>query len=144
MTRCPRCGSEERRSNPQLRRYFALVKAAYHHIPDKHILKPASEEHLRKWLQCKAGHFTEHRVKIKEGMSPNQIAAIIRGVMSAAESYSIVQAYKTHVRIIIPKSIDYKRLSHKDACALFKEVEDVVWVEFGIDPDKLLKEAEAA
>lgn len=48
MTRCPRCGAEQGRSSPQLRRYFAMINAVYHHIPEKHILKPASEEHLRK------------------------------------------------------------------------------------------------
>lgn len=72
-------------------------------------------------------------------MSAALLAATIRGVMATAESYSIVQAYRTHVRVIIPKSIDYRRLSHKDACALFKEVEDVIKVEFGVEAEQLLK-----
>ena len=41
MSSCPQCGCDiepagKARSLPQLRRYFALIRAAYHHWPDSH------------------------------------------------------------------------------------------------------------
>ena len=81
---CPSCGVDlaepqkkwKRRSVPQHRRYFALVRAAYYHWPEKHELKPQSEEHLRKWLQAKAGHRVVETVDT-EGMTQEQSLALM-------------------------------------------------------------------
>lgn len=145
MTRCPRCGAQESRSTPQLRRFFAVVKAAFHQWPESHRFRPHDSHHLRKWLQCAAGHMTIHHVEIPEGASAAVVAGACRSVMEIAGGYAFVQVDGDRaLNVVIPKSIDYRRLSHRDACRLFQEVEDVIKAEIGIDPEALLKEHERA
>lgn len=145
MSRCPRCGAQESRSTPQLRRFFAVVKAAFHHWPEKHRFRPHDSHHLRKWLQCAAGHMTIHHVEIPEGASAAVVAGVCRSVMEYAGGYAFVQVDgENGLNVVIPKSIDYRRLSHKDACALFKDVDDVIKSELGIEAEQLLKHTEQA
>ena len=144
MSRCPCCGAQESRSTPQLRRYFALVKAAFHHWPERHRFRPHDSHHLRKWLQCAAGHMTIHHVEIPDGAHPAVVAGVCRSVMEHAGGYAFVQVSGNGLDVVIPKSIDYRRLSHKDACALFKDIEDVIKLELGVEATDILKETEKA
>lgn len=122
-----------------------MVKAAFHHWPEKHRFRPHDSHHLRKWLQCAAGHMTLHHVEIAEGASAAAVAGACRAVMEIAGGYAFVQTDGDRaLNVIIPKSIDYRRLSHRDACRLFQEVEDVIRAEIGLDPEALLKQTEAA
>jgi len=116
MTRCPRCGSEQKRSTPQLRRYFAIIRAAYHHWPEKHKFRPTDSSHLRMWLQCRAGHFSVHHVEIDEGATAAAVAGAVRAIMELAGGYAFVQADgENALNVVIPKSIKYERLSHEDS-----------------------------
>ena len=65
--------------------------------------------------------------------------------MQAAGSYSFISPDgEDGLNVVIPKSIDYRRLSHKAACELFRSVEDVIEAERGVKVDALLKETEKA
>lgn len=87
---------------------------------------------------------TIHHVEIPEGAHPAVVAGVCRSVMEHAGGYAFVQVSGNGLDVVIPKSIDYRRLSHKDACRLFQEVEDVIKVEIGIEAESLLKQMEAA
>lgn len=60
MTQCPACsyewrGDQKRRSIPQHRRYFGMIRAAYENWPEGHPLKPIDAEQVRWYLQLRAG-----------------------------------------------------------------------------------------
>ena len=87
---------------------------------------------------------TIHHVEIPEGAHPAVVAGVCRSVMEHAGGYAFVQVSGNGLDVVIPKSIDYRRLSHKDACALFKDIEDVIKLELGVEATDLLKETEKA
>jgi hypothetical protein len=145
MTICQHCGCEAEpakkgkpRSVPQHRRYFALLRAAYNHWPEKHEFKPQSQEHLRKWLQAKAGHRVVDTIET-DGMSPAQSVAVISARMRAAGPFAFVSAVGSKLHIITSESIDFDTLPHLAACALFDDVSDVIETETGIRCDNMIR-----
>lgn len=83
MKTCPHCGSasdanEKPRSLPQLRRYFAMIRSAFHHWPETAQIQFASEEECRKHLQMQAG-WREIGARIPLfGANPDVIKMIVR------------------------------------------------------------------
>lgn len=147
---CPHCGAmldEPQgvpRSVPQLRRYFALIKAAFHHWPEAHERQFTSEEEFRKWLQMKAGHREIGATIPLTGISKERAMLLAEASIRAAGSYAVPTIHGDTLVIHKPKSISFSKLSHKAACVLFDEVAAVIRAETGLDPDQLLKETEAA
>lgn len=149
--RCPVCGSDvrgadKRRSVPQLRRYFALVKAAFTHWPDAHDFRPDNAEHLRRWLQCKAGHHEATRIEIPSGdpavMRLARLAA--EAAIDAADGSAFVKPFGDVLVVFKAKSIAFDKLTPAGACQLFDEVGAVIEAEIGIPAERLLRETEAA
>lgn len=88
---------------------------------------------------------TIHHVEVAEGASASAVAGACRAVMEIAGGYAFVQVDgERALNVVIPKSIDYRRLSHRDACKLFDEVEHVIAAETGLRAEVLLKEHERA
>lgn len=147
---CPECGTiiEQQkgapRSVPQLRRYFAMIRAIFHHWPESHERQFASEEECRKWLQMKAGHREIGASIPLTGMSKERAVLLAEAAIRAAGSYAVPVIHGDTLVIWRPKSIAFDKLSHKAACRLFDDVSEVIRVETGIDPDELMKEQEAA
>lgn len=131
------------RSLPQHRRLFGLIKAARLHWPEKHDFQPFTEEHLRKWLLCKAGHCSVRELSLAD-MDTGEAIALLEAAFHAAGAYSFVRGDTGRVRIFTAKSIAFDKLSHKAACTLFDEIGAVIENEIGIKADDLLKETEAA
>ena len=52
----------KKRSSPQHRRFFALIKAAWKHWPSSHEVQAGSPEGLRDYLQIKAGFGIPHKI----------------------------------------------------------------------------------
>ncbi len=146
---CPHCGceieaSDKRRSLPHLRRYFALIRAAYHHWPETHATQFSDETECRKWLQMKAGH-REIGARIPlVGMNKDRAVALVEAAIRAAGSYAVPVMHGGDLVVFVPKSIAFGKLSHLAACALFDGVADVIKDETGMDADTLLKEHERA
>lgn len=151
MKHCPHCGCDigepgKGRSVPQLRRYFALIRAAFTHWPDAHEFRPDNAEHLRRWLQCKSGHYETTRIEIPSS-DPNvmklaRLAA--EAAIDAADGTAFIKPFGDYLIVFKPKSIRFDKLSHGAACQLFDEVAAVIEAEIGIPADRLLKEQEAA
>ena len=145
MTTCPHCSVEieakpkrgKPRSVPQHRRYFALIRAAYMHWPDSHEFKPVNEEHLRKWLQAKAGHRVVDTIET-DGMTPAQSVAAISAAMRKAGPYAFIGAAGSKLHVVTSESVDFDTLTHLAACALFDEVADVIENETGIRCDDMI------
>lgn len=144
MSNCPQCGCEieqkaksKARSVPQHRRYFALVRAAWMHWPEGHHFCPQSEEHLRRWLQAKAGH--RDVITIDAGfMSAAQAVAAVAGAMRQAGPYAFISNSETKLYVVTSKSISFDALPHLAACALFDAVAEVIESETGIKADDMI------
>lgn len=144
MTSCPHCGVEieakpksKPRSVPQHRRYFALIKAAHSHWPETHRFKPMSEEHLRKWLQAKAGYATVRTVDTANMDTQSAIVAVA-AMLAAADPMHFTSVTGARFHVIESKSINFDTLPHLAACALFDAVADTIRAETGLDPDKIM------
>lgn len=149
---CPHCGSDlaesgKGRSVPQLRRYFALVKAAYYHWPDAHEFEPDSKQHLRRWLQCKAGHHDTQIFELPETDDPVLMARMMEfaeALLDTDKGSKFGRWRGNVLAVFTPKSIRFDKLDHRAACQLFDEVAAVIEMEIGIPAERLLKEAETA
>lgn len=141
---CDHCPAKADRSLPQHRRLFGLIRAAHMHWPEKHeTFEPLSEEHLRKWLLCKAGHHTVKTLALAD-MTASEAKALLEAAFYAAGAYSFVKGTAGKVHIFTPKSIAFDKLDHRAACKLFDEIGAVIETEIGIKADELLKNHEAA
>ena len=144
---CPVCGcaiDREPRSLAQLRRYFAMIRAAFHHWPESHERQFASEEECRKWLQMKAGHREIGATIPLTGMSKERAMLLAEAAIRAAGSYAVPVIHGDTLAIWRPKSIAFSKLGHKEACRLFDDVADVIRAETGIDPEEMMRETERA
>lgn len=142
---CPHCGVEieakplrKPRSVPQHRRYFALIRAAMMHWPEAHRFRPASEEHLRKWLQARAG-YRDVRMVDTAGMTAAQAVGAIAALIHRAGEHHFVHAKGDCFYVITSKSIAFDELPHQAACALFDHVAEVIEAETGIRCDDMIR-----
>lgn len=143
---CEGCPARQGRSLPQHRRYFSLIAAAHHHWPESHDFQPENAEHLRKWLQCKAGHYTTTRIEVPSAddiiMRLARLSA--EAAVKAAGGTAWIKPFDGGLVVFVPKSIAFDKLDHKAACKLFDEVAGVIEAEIGTKADDLLRETEAA
>lgn len=129
---------------PQIRRYFAMIKAAFHHWPESHETQFASEEEARKWLQMKAGH-REIGARIPlVGLNKDKAVALVEAAIRASGSYAVPVMHGGDLVVFVPKSIAFGKLSHLAACTLFDDVAAVIENEIGVPADRLMKEHERA
>lgn len=138
MTSCPHCGSDidakpkwKPRSVPQHRRYFALIRSAFAHWPETHRFRPTSEEHLRKWLQAKAGYHNIRTIDTTRMEKADAIVAIA-AELAAADPIHFTSITNGKFHIIESKSIDFDTLPHLAACALFDAVAETIEAETGL------------
>lgn len=144
MSTCPHCGCDtavpktgKPRSVPAHRRYFALIRAAKMHWPEAHRFQPASEDHLRKWLQAKAGYRDVQTIDT-DNMTPAQAVAAVAAVLSTADVHHFVHADQSRLYVITSRSIAFDALPHREACALFEAVAEVIESETGVRCDDMI------
>lgn len=138
---CASCPARHKpRSVEQHRRYFALIKAAFHHWPEGHERQFASDEELRKWAQMKAGHREIGASIPLTGMQKERAMLLAEAAIRAAGSYAVPVIHGDVLVVFRPKSIAFDKLGHKAACQLFDEVAAVIEAEIGVPAEKLLKE----
>jgi hypothetical protein len=151
MTRhrhCPHCGCEidgddDPRSTPQNNRYHALIRKAFAHWPKTYTFQPHNKDHLRKWLEVEAGHFTVKHIEAPEAIDPAILAIFVRSMFRQAEVYVYTEISHRSITMRVPKSTRYSQLGHKAACKLFTEVEEIIGEIVGVTGDQLLKEKAA-
>jgi hypothetical protein len=144
MSHCPHCGGDlhdkprsKPRSVPQHRRYFALIRAAHSHWPETHRFQPMSEEHLRKWLQAKAG-YANIRTVDTAGMNTQSAIVAVAAQLAAADPMNFTSVVGSRFHVIESKSIDFDALPHLAACSLFDAVADKIRAETGLGPDRIM------
>lgn len=153
--RCPHCGcsldaAKRPRSLPQLRRFFGVLRAMFHHWPDDAEFRPESEEHLRNWVTCKAGYSESADVPLVFAEDQPALTRLtgmaIEGAIKWAGSYAFVRPDLNggRVRVFRAKSIAFHKMAPEEFNALNEAVEGVYRAETGLDPDQLLKEHERA
>jgi len=135
---CPGCGldlSQTRRgkprSVPQHKRFFAMIRAAHSHWPAGHRFKPINDDHLRKWLQAKAGHAIVTTIDTV-GLETNAAILLIAAGLSAAKDHTFPFAADGKFYIFQSESIAFDTLPHLSACALFDAVADTIEAETGL------------
>ena len=139
MNICPHCGcdvtlKDKKRSTPQLRRFFAVIRHAFANWPHSHAFQPKTAEHLRYWLEVQAGPFDAVTTIRCDITSPEKLTALLTAVLTASDDMAVfVEATDTHVLVKKALSISYSTLAHMGACALFQQVEDVIKAETGIE-----------
>lgn len=141
---CPHCGADldgkrkgKPRSVPQHRRYFALIRAAHSHWPETHRFQPTSDEHMRKWLQAKAGYHIIRTVDTA-GMDATAAIVAVAAELAAADPIHFTSVRGAKFHIIESKSIDFDSLPHLAACALFDAVADTIRAETGLDAEAIM------
>jgi len=147
---CPVCGFHREhvggkpRSTPQHRRYFSLIRSAFHHWPETHDRQFGDEHELRAWLQMKAG-WREVAAQLPiVGLPREKVVVIVEAAIRAAGSYALPILHGDTMVIFRPKSIAFARMRHLDFCALNDAVEAVIRQETGLDAEVLLRECERA
>lgn len=138
MAHCPSCGLDlsrqkrgKPRSVPQHKRFFAMIRAAYSHWPEGHRFTPMSDDHLRKWLQAKAGHHIVTTIDTN-GMEKNDAIVAIAAGLVAAKDHTFPFTADGKFYIFQSESIDFNTLPHLAACALFDAVADTIEAETGL------------
>ena len=147
MRSCPECGAvldDGKRSIPQLKRYFAMIKAYYANWPERCSRQFVSAKALRKWAQIRAGHFEVGITIPLIGVSKERARMLVEAAIRAVDSYAEPVIHGDSLTILKPKSIRFGSLGHLAACRLFDEVGAVLQQETGIDPEQILKETEQA
>jgi hypothetical protein len=146
---CPHCGGDleagggKPRSVEQHRRYFALMRAVFHHWPETHAVQFTSQEELRVWLQMKAGH-RQIGVRTPLGEDRNRDLFVAEAAIRGCGSNAMPVIFADELVVWKPKSIAFGKLGHEAFCKLNDEIDAVIKAETGLDADQLLKEHEAA
>lgn len=147
MNTCPHCGKGgKRRSIDQHRRYFALCKHAFENWPETHDFQPDTAEHLRKWLQVKAGYRTVQEIDTSrtDPQAMKLMEATLRAAMKATSDYAWTVVHGKKLYVVASRSIAFDKISHGEFCALNDMVAEVIERESGIKVDDLMRETEAA
>ena len=145
MATCPHCGAATQaaskpRSPKQHRRYFAVIKLAFDNWDERHDFQPESADHLRRWLQCRAGYYSSVTIDTAT-MTPAAAVAAVAGAVASAGEHVFIRTSGTKIKIIKPQSIAFEKLPQSQATAVFDAVSEVVFAETGLSLDAARLEA---
>lgn len=148
---CPHCGGvfedakAHKRSTPQHRRFMAICNAAFHNWPDAHEFRPRNVDHLRYWLEMRAGHFTVTTTARISSSDPDKVYGLVRAFLKHSEDVRLFIELDGNLLVEKrTKSIDYASLGSSEFSRLKDEVCLLIEEEIGIAAEKLLRETEKA
>lgn len=137
---CPECGCEigakKRRSVPDHRRLFALIKQAFDNWPEGHEFTPENPEHLRAWLVCKAGWREATAYDLGERADADVVALALQAGIKAAKGVGFVKVHGRSVAVITPKSIDFRSMGQAEFGLLRDAITDIIQDVTGIDAER--------
>lgn len=145
--KCPTCGAKAKpkiRSIEQHRRYFGLIRAAFHHWPETSERQFSSEDELRAYVQIKAGYREVGAQIPLSGLNKDRALLLVEAAIRGSGSYAIPIFYKDAIVVFKPKSVSFEKMGHQEFCGLNNAVATVIEQELGITADELLKQTEAA
>lgn len=147
LAACPVCGHQDSkghsgspRSVEQLRRYFKVIRVAFHHWPETATRQFSNEEELRAWAQMKAGYRDIAATIPLVGMQKDRALMLVEASIRAAGSYAMPVIHKGDIVIFKPRSISFAKLAHTEFCKLKDAVEAVLEQEIGVPVEALLRE----
>lgn len=149
MKTCPSCGcditgNDKPRSLPQLRRYFSMIRAAYHHWPETSDVTFSSEEECRKHLQMRAG-WREVGARIPlVGVKPEAAKMLAAAAIAGAKAHAWPVVHKGELIIWIPRSIAFHNMGPQEFGQLSDAVSVVIKDMTGHDVEAMMRESEAA
>lgn len=119
--------------------YFAVIERAYENWGDLHEFTPSSSEHLRHWLQIKAGH---RNAESHEVLPTADVAVAARVIVEAAmkHKFPFIRSKGNKVTIYTSKSIDYASLDEAAFKPILDSVFSVIEAELGVPIEKLKAE----
>jgi len=154
---CPHCGcssdpAKRPRSVAQLRRFFAVLRAMANHWPEGHEFQPESQEHLRKWIICRAGPEFRESVDIPLEFATEQpgltklAAMAIQSAIVWAGAFAFIRPDSNggRVRVYRAKSMALHKMAPAEFNALNDAVEAAYEAETGMKPDTVLDEQQRA
>lgn len=131
------------RSLDQHRRFFGVIAAAFEQWPERHPFQPENSEHLRAWLQTKAGYHTVRTFEMDgDARETARLMPVVIATMLSKHAWC--RARGTELHVCVPQSIAFDKMGHEEFCALNDAVDEVIRTETGLDPELLLKEKERA
>jgi len=148
---CPHCGGifedakAHKRSTPQHRRFMAICRAAYFSWPDTHEFRPISEQHLRYYLEMRAGNFSITKQARIESTDPHKLYALMSAFMRHSEDHTLF--VELDGNLLIQKkvgSVSYEAMGPTEFGRLKDAVCEIIEAEIGIAAEKLLSETERA
>lgn len=141
---CEVDGSVRPRSLPQLRRYFALVRAAFQHWPETCEVQFAGEEECRRHMQMRAG-WREVGARIPlVGVNPELTKMIVRQAIAGAKAHAWPVVHGRELVIWTPRSIAFHKMGPREFTELSDAVSVVIKDMTGLDAEQLIKESEHA
>ena len=149
MKRCVCCGcditgNDKPRSLPQLRRYFAMIRAAFHHWPETSEVQFSSEDEARKWLTMRAG-WREVGARIPlVGVKPEAAKMLVAAAISGAKAHAWPVVHKNELIVWIPRSIAFHSMGPQEFGQLSDAVAVVIKDMTGMDSEVLMRETERA
>ena len=150
MTNCPHCHKPVKpiRSPADHRRFFALMRATFHHWPEAHEFQPSDETHLRKWLLIKAGFkdVTLIPVEFAEDQPAmlKLVSLTVEAAITAADGYAFIRPHGCSIAVFKAKSIKWDTLDQRGFHDVRTKVEEVIEAETGLKPDEILQATEDA
>lgn len=140
---CKTCGQPLKgRSNPDHRRLFALIQAAYDQWPETAHFQPVNAEHLRSWLICSAGPDWRNVVTHDVSDLDSEARMLLLKVIKDEHTHAGVKGdliYK-----VTPKSMRFDKMSQGEFGALREAIEEVIEQHLGVTCDELLQHKENA
>jgi hypothetical protein len=137
---CPECGCDlaprKRRSVPDHRRLFALIKQAFDNWPEAHEFTPENPEHLRAWLVCKAGWKDATAYDLGERADADVVALALEAAIKAAKGTGFVRVVGRSVAVITPKSMDFRAMGQQEFGLLRDAITDIITAETGIEAER--------
>jgi hypothetical protein len=126
------------------RLYFGVIRAAFGNWPEQHPFQPDDPEHLRAWLQCKAGHRDIYGETLRaDGSDALRMVEFNRRAMikiRQAGGHGFFTEHNGAVVLLTPRSVKYDKLDEAEFSQVSKPVLDVIERETGI-PIEALKDA---
>lgn len=112
----------ENRSKSHHGLYFSAIKSAYENWPEQYDFQPENSEHLRAWLQCKAGGKWRNVKTIPVNENTKHLKDILVSALAVMPGFSFVIEGRSAIHIITPKSIAFEKMSREE----FNEISDAV------------------
>jgi hypothetical protein len=154
MSHCPNCGTViggNSRSIQDHRRFFGLIRAAFHQWSESHAFQPTSEEQLRAWALIQAGWTDVATVEIPASYSESETAraafrAAIDGAVRALDGpsgYHELRIGDASLSIVTPRSLRFDVVGQREFGRVREAVEGVIEGALGVPAEQLLREKAA-